>query len=166
MAYNQFYQQAYQPYSNFNNPYQNQMMQNAQNPAYQQMPQQPQQIQNGGFVSVRSMEEAFNYPIAPGNSITFKDENAPYVYTKTKGFSQLEQPVFEKYRLVKEEDIQQVQTPVQSSEKPVELPNYDKQINDLWDEINSLKARMEAMPVKEEKAAKKTTIKKEVNDNE
>lgn len=66
---------------------------------------QPQfTIQNGGFVSVTSEEEARRYPVAPGNSVTFKNENAPYVYTKTMGFSQLDRPLFEIYRLVKEED--------------------------------------------------------------
>lgn len=62
------------------------------------------QIQNGGFVSVASEDDARKYPVAPGNSVTFKNENAPYVYTKTMGFSQLDRPLFEKYRLVKEED--------------------------------------------------------------
>lgn len=71
---------------------------------YQQNIQQTPQIQNGGFIPVRNIEEARNYHIAPGTSITFIDENAPYVYTKTRGFSQLEPPVFEKMRLVKEED--------------------------------------------------------------
>ena len=75
----------------------------------------PQTIQNSGFVSVRSVQEAFNYPVAPGNSILFKDENAPFIYTKTKGFSQLEEPVFERYRLVKEEPEQK---PVQSDNVP------------------------------------------------
>ena len=55
------------------------------------------------------IEEARNYPVAPGNSVTFKDETSPYVYTKTQGFSQLDRPVFEKYRLVKEEDAPDVQ---------------------------------------------------------
>jgi hypothetical protein len=55
------------------------------------------------FVNVRSELEARNYPVGYGNSITFKDETQPYVYTKTMGFSQLDRPVFEKYRLVKEE---------------------------------------------------------------
>lgn len=76
---------------------------------YQQIQQQPMQIQNGGLVSVRGIEEARNYPVAPGNSVTFKDETSPYVYTKTQGFSQLDRPVFEKYRLVKEEDAPDVQ---------------------------------------------------------
>lgn len=67
-------------------------------------PQQVQQIQNGGFISVPGIDAARNYPVAPGNSVTFKDENAPYVYTKTMGFSPLDRPIFEKFRLVKEED--------------------------------------------------------------
>lgn len=78
--------------------YQSQMKQ------MQPQQQQPQQIQNGGFISVRNIDVAKNYPVAPGNSVTFKDETAPYVYTKTMGFSQLESPIFEKYRLVKEDD--------------------------------------------------------------
>ena len=91
---------------------------------------------NGSFVSVRSIEEAFNWPVAPGNSITFKDENQPYVYTKTKGFSPLEQPVFEKYKLVKVEDA-----PV----KPQNAPQTDDSVKDelalMWKEINALKAK-------------------------
>lgn len=89
MAYNYFpnYQSIY--------PYQNTIPANmAQN----------QQIQNGGFISVRSEEEARNYPIAPGNSVTFRNEAEPYIYTKTMGFSQLDRPVFEKFRLIKETD--------------------------------------------------------------
>lgn len=81
---------------------------------YYQYQQPYQQIQNGGLVSVRGIEEARNYPVAPGNSVTFKDETSPYVYTKTQGFSQLDRPVFEKYRLVKEEDVS----------IPVEKPEY------------------------------------------
>lgn len=95
---------------------------------YQQIQQQPMQIQNGGLVSVRGIDEARNYPVAPGNSVTFKDETAPYVYTKTQGFSQLDRPVFEKYRLVKEEDVS----------IPVEKTEYA-----LKTDITSLKAEME-----------------------
>ena len=98
--------------------------------------QQPQMAQNG-FVSVRNIEEAYNYPVAPGNSITFKDENSPFVYTKTKGFSPLEQPVFEKYRLVK------VEEPPQGAQiMPKSEPNYESQIKLLWNEINAIKAKI------------------------
>lgn len=92
----------YPMYSNFQTQYG--MMQQPQ-PMLSPMTNQSQfQIQNGGFISVPSEEDARRYPVAPGNSVTFKNENAPYVYTKTMGFSQLDRPLFEKFRLVKEED--------------------------------------------------------------
>lgn len=62
-----------------------------------------QQQYQSGLISVRNEMEARNYAIAPGNSLMFKDENGPYVYVKSMGNSQFDQPVFEKFRLVKEE---------------------------------------------------------------
>lgn len=101
-------------------------------------PQQPQmyQAQNNGFVSVRNELEARNYPVAYGNSVTFKDENAPYVYTKTMGFSQLETPRFEKYKLVKEEP-QEAQEGL-SNIKDDNLYSKDE-IDALWAEIDAIK---------------------------
>ena len=100
----------------------------------QQMAQQPmQQIQNGGFVSVRNEIEAMNYPVAHGMSVTFKDETAPYIYTKTMGFSQMDRPTFEKYKLVKEE----VDDP-QEEPKNI-LEDVKSEISALWGEINALK---------------------------
>ena len=115
-------------------------------PGYQYGYQQPQAPQNGSFVSVRSIEEAYNWPVAPGNSITFKDENAPFVYTKTKGFSPLEQPVFERYRLVKEEEAVKM-----APNQTVEAPNYDEQIKLLWAEINAIKGQITPPEAKVEK---------------
>ena len=115
----------------------------AYNPYYP-YPYQAQQAiqpqQNNAFISARTIEEAYNWPVAPGNSLTFKIENSPFVCTKTKGFSPLEQPVFERYRLVKEEDAPQAQ--VTPAVTPAEAPNYDDQIKQLWDEVNALKSRM------------------------
>lgn len=85
-------------YPNYNQMYYQQQIQNMQ------QPQQTPQIQNGGFIMVKDILEAQNYPIAPGNSVTFKNENQPYIYTKTLGFSQMDQPVFEVFKLVKEEN--------------------------------------------------------------
>lgn len=141
MAYNGFYAS----YPNYSYPqYQ---------PSFQNTFQMPQggttpssQIQNGGFISVRSAQEAFNYPVALGNSVTFKDETAPYIYVKTRGFSQLEEPVFEQFQLVK----------VNASQKPAETPiqaietQGDKTIEyalksdtaALWNEIEALKKRL------------------------
>ena len=98
------------------NSYQNQygLPQQMINPM---MNQNQFQIQNGGLVSITSEDEARKYPVAPGNSVTFKDENAPYVYTKTMGFSQLDRPLFEKFRLVKEDD-----TPTSDKEKEESVP--------------------------------------------
>ena len=89
MAYNSYFPVTYQPnYYGQPNPYYQQMQQNAmmqQNQQMQNAQQQSQQmqqpaIQQSGFVLVPSEQEARNYPVAPGNSITFKDENAPYCY--------------------------------------------------------------------------------------
>ena len=83
------------------NPYYNNYNYNPNyNPGY--VAQGPQTIQNGGFVTVQSEEEAKSYPVAHGMSVTFRDENAPYIYTKTLGFGQLDSPVFEKFKLLKE----------------------------------------------------------------
>lgn len=103
---------------------------------YPQQQQYYQQQQGNGFVSVRNELEARNYPVAYGNSVTFKDENAPYVYTKTMGFSQLETPRFEKYKLVKEEP-----QATQESFSNVNADNlYNKdEINAIWAEIETIK---------------------------
>jgi len=92
------------PYPYYQYPTYNQMLyQQMQNSQPQNMQQNPQ-IQNGGFIMVKSINEAMNYPVAPGNSVTFKNESQPYIYTKTLGFSQLDQPIFEVFKLVKEEN--------------------------------------------------------------
>lgn len=83
-------------------PYYPYFSQNA--PQMPQMPPMPQiQQQNNtrsDFVVVRSEEEARNYPVAFGNTVTFKHESEPYMYTKTMGVSQLDRPVFERYKLI------------------------------------------------------------------
>ena len=120
-AYNYYGQNLGNPYGvwGYQQSFQGQpMMQQPVQPV--QMPQMPQgqtmqgqpvqQIQNGGFITVRSEAEARNYPVAPGTSVTFKHETAPYCYTKTMGFSQFEAPRFEKFRLVKEEEAESQQS--------------------------------------------------------
>lgn len=108
----------------------------------QQMPQmpmqqpQPQQVQQAsGFVSVRSEAEARNYPVAYGNSVTFKDETSPYIYTKTMGFSQLDRPIFDKYKLVKEDASE----PVQTETKDARFGDIEAEIGRIWQAIDDLK---------------------------
>lgn len=128
MAYNNYfggYPASYQQY---------------QAPNYQ-MAAQPQQmqIQNGGFVSVRSAQEAFNYPVALGNSVTFKDETAPFIYVKTRGFSQLEEPVFEQFQLVKVDNSQKAAEPEQTTNTEYALKS---ELSVLKEEIDLLKKKV------------------------
>ena len=142
---------------NFYNPYQ-------YSPQYgfqTQQAQPIQQIQNGGFLTAPSEEYARNYPVALGNSVTFKDEHAPYVYTKTMGFSQLDSPKFEKYKLIKED----AESPLIA---PVEPSQDNKVINDTLDD---LKAEIEAVKqdiksIKEKLKSLKPATKKPVKEEE
>ena len=111
------------PYPYYN-PYQYGQNLPTQNP---QVIQQAQPQMQTPFVMVRSEAEARNYPVGFGNVVSFKNENSPYIYTKTMGFSQSDKPVFEKYRREDEETTPEV--------------DYRKEIDRLWGEINSLKER-------------------------
>lgn len=119
---------SYYPYGNFQQPpqYQPQMVQ----------PSQPQ-IQNGGFVSVRTEEEARNYPVRQGMSVTFKNETTPYIYTKTMGFSQLDRPMFEKYKLIKEDVPDDDMVPGE----PSMIDKVNAEISALWEEVKALKEK-------------------------
>lgn len=127
---------------NYFNPYYNQPIQ-AQQP--QMFP--TQMSGSSSFVSVRNEAEARSYPIAPGNSITFKDETAPYVYTKTMGFSQLDRPVFEKYKLIKETvaESSNLTTEGGSDVQPINstLDNLKAEIGQIWGEIEGIKKNMQ-----------------------
>lgn len=140
------YQQMYYP------QYQQQQAQQTQQPQVQQQVIQPQ-VQQGGFVPVTSENDARMYPVAPGNSVTFIDENSPYCYVKTMGFSQLDRPKFEKYRLVKEEE-----TP--AAEEP-EKPEYITK--DCLESINldfeSIRKDIEEMKEKIAKLSKRRIVK-------
>lgn len=142
MAYNNGFPMNYNYYQQ---PVMQQPMQVPQQaPQVQQSPQYP--IVQSGFVRVRDENEARMYPVAPGNSITFVNENSPYCYTKTVNMGQLDRPVFEKYRLVKEED-----TPVETQERVsgeagVDLSKYvlKSDIAAFKGEIDAIRADIEA----------------------
>ena len=121
-----------------------------------QAPVQPT-IQNGGLVSVHSEAEARNYPVAHGNSITFKDENAPYVYVKTMGFSQLDRPTFDRFRLVREE--------AETAEEPATNNIADNlPFDDLKADIDEIRGDIEAIrkQVKTLQASKNKRLVKEL----
>ena len=107
----------------------------------------PQQ-QQSSFVHVQSENEARSYPVAPNNSVTFIDENRPYLYTKTADASQLGGCRFEKYRLEKE-------ATEGSNGFSKEGYNYSdfatkQQIEALEKKINALEAKLNEPRVKSE----------------
>ena len=119
----------------------------------QQVQQQPPQIQNNGFISVPSEDIVNTYPVAPGNCVTFKIEGKPIVMEKSMGFSQLESPKVERYRLVKEEPV--LPHTETKQEEPIELPqkDYQAEFDEIWAEINAIKKDIEktTAPAKKKK---------------
>lgn len=176
MAYNSYFPATYQPQYFGGNPYYQQMQQQQmmQQQAQQQQPQQTAQvqqspsIQQSGFVLVQSEQEARSYPVAPGNSVTFKDENAPFCYVKTMGFSQLDRPTFERYRLVKED------TPTTPQNAPTSADSTEGDKNTayalksdlgaIWSEIDAIKEKLKAQG--EKKPAKKKLIEVEAEEDD
>lgn len=112
-------------------------MQNVYGTAQQQPA--PQQIRSGGIVSVANEDEARRYPVAPGYTVTMRDENGPYLYEKTMGYSQLDQPIFRKARIVFEDDaIKQKQQ--EKPEEPAEPPK-------VYAELKQLEALRDAVAI-------------------
>ena len=130
MAYNNYFPQYYQP------------------PIQAQQNYQIQQNQTSDFIPVPNEEFARNYPVAPGRSVTFKNENAPYVYTKTMGFSQLDRPIFEKYRLIREEDAPDDSESRQNAQKKDSMNNFTNEeikaeIDKIWAKIKSIEETLD-----------------------
>lgn len=142
-------------------------------PSYYSMPQQYQQqlpMQNiqspredrYGFISVTNEQQAKDWPIAPGNSLTFKDESAPYIYTKTMGLSQFETPVFEKYRLIKENSPEQLKATQENERIFNTVQQYNKDNKEMIDvlenELTSVREEFNTMQQSYQ------TLKEELND--
>jgi len=159
MTPNWYGQQFYQP---IQQPMQSQMQMSQQmQPPLTQAPQMQQQMptqqsaiptqttQNqptatqGVFVRVQSEQDARSYPVAPGNSVTFIDENAPFCYVKAVDASALDRPRFERYRLVKEEDRP-------TEEAPKSDPQYA-----LVTDVEALMQRITALERRLKREAKK-----------
>lgn len=123
MANNNYYQPGYS-YTPAYNPYQN-------GPGDMQ---KPLPIQNGGLITASSEDYARNYPVAPGTNVLFLDANLQYLYSKTMSHSPLDQPTFEKYRIIKEDS-----TPEQKDETPAPECVSRTEFDDLLNEVKSLR---------------------------
>lgn len=112
------------------------------NSPYQQMLQMQQQQQNTNtFIHVPSEEVARAYTVAPGGSVTFINDNAPYCYTKTAGVNQFDTPIFRKFRLVEETSVEQQKMPQNAQESNTGKITTES----LNNEIEALRSRIQAI---------------------
>ena len=91
------------------------------------------------YMIARGREMAFNYPIAPGNTIIFKDEAIPYIYVKTMGYSPIDQPVFEAYK--REDAIQETETVNNQA-----LEKIQEDIKGIIEDVDGIKRRLNNKP--------------------
>lgn len=97
-------------------------------PNYQPMPYLPQLNQNNShdneFVHVQHENQAREWSLIPGQSKTFINDNAPYCYTKSMPLSQLEPPVFKRFRLIEEPDSPQIAPEPDIQPQSIDLSEY------------------------------------------
>lgn len=132
-------------------------------PIPQMQPQQQQstqpQIRSGGIVSVANEDEARRYPVAPGYTVTMRDENSPYIYEKTMGFSQLDQPIFRKARIVFEDDAHSAKQAADKPETPAvvyaELSQLEALRNAVASDLNALRSMIETVAEQKKPAQRK-----------
>lgn len=98
-----------------------------------QMIQQPQQIQS--YVTVKSEQEAINYPVGYGNTVVFRDESKPFLYLKQMGYSNFDKPIFERYKRIDDA------TPEATEDWKSAIGDINTQIDKLRSDIDFLKDR-------------------------
>lgn len=113
--------------------------------AQNQQSQQTKPIQNAGFVMVRSEEEAYRYPVAPGNCVTFKVENEPIVIEKSMSFSQLDNPRIDRYRLEREDIVETPQI-IDSVEVQTSADELKEELQGIRREIEGIKKKLYSKP--------------------
>lgn len=92
---------------------------------------------------VRDINEAKNWPTAPGNHLVFEDQNGQYFYTKSLGFAPNEKPVFVIYK--REDFVEQPsETQIVVEQNPFK-EEFDKYKSSTELELNSLKSSIEEM---------------------
>lgn len=142
MAYpNQYYQQP-----------NNYMLPQYQNFQAQQRQEQLNQVFANSYVYnfTRDKAEAENWPIAPGNTLVFKDQNGQYFYTKSLGYGPNEKPIFIIYK--REDYVEPAQVTEQVEQNPLkeEFDKYksstDLELSSLRNTIDELKELFKQNP--------------------
>lgn len=144
-----YYQPMYQPmFPQYYYPNQVPQMNNQMNQSVNQNMQsnqtEPVIQRTNELIPVSSKDIAKNYPVAPGNSVTFKDENEPYIYIKTMGFSQFDKPKFEVLKLVKEDNEVESneQTEVKEEKPEIDMSVFDNKFENINESIQVLDDEM------------------------
>lgn len=127
---NQYYTQPINPYY----------------PQYQNLQAQQRQEQlnqvfanSYNYIFTRDRSEAEGWPIAPGNTLVFKDQNGAYFYTKSLGFGPNEKPIFISYK--REDFVEPVQS--EQVEQNSFKEQFDKYKSSTDLEISSLKTSLD-----------------------
>lgn len=119
-------------------------------PQLQPQPEPPKQIQYS-VVNAPSVDYAKNYPVAPGNCVSFKIDNQPFLCTKSMSFSLMDKPVFEVYKRVEDE----------KEETHENKPEYA-----LKEDITVIEDRLTEIEKALKPAPKKKPVKTEESENE
>lgn len=123
------------------------------NPNYQPNYQQNYQQFTNGLVHVQSESIARNYPVAPGNSVTFINDTAPFCYIKTVGYMPTDAPDFRIYKRI--DDV-----PTEAPTAPTQPHNQDPADTvgeSIKAELAALRSRIEALENKSRPASRKET---------
>ena len=84
------------------------------------------------YFFVKDTGEAYNWPIAPGNLLVFKDQDDMHFYTKSLGYSPYDKPIFEVY-------TKEVQTQEQKPDSDFEL--LKKEIAEIKSKLSDINNR-------------------------
>lgn len=91
-------------------------------PMQYQIPQMMQQAQQSNLIHVQSENQAREWRVDLGSSVMFIDDNAPFIYTKTAGSSQLEPAVFKRFKVLEDSGTLGSQN---KAEQPPTVPQVD-----------------------------------------
>ena len=91
------------------------------------------------FAPFVSEDDVYNHPVAPGNTICFRDENRKTIYVKSMGYPPYnDKPLIEKY--VREDDIVDEDVEAKDYIEKEDMEPILNQIKELKRELDDFKA--------------------------
>ena len=96
----------------------------------------PQQTRQFSYFFVQNINEAYNWAIAPGSYLVFKDQDGIHFYTKSLGLSPYDKVQFEVF--TKE------QAQVEQQQMPNELDALKEEMSKLKDAMRKLNNKIKA----------------------